>query len=124
MQPIADPVAGNRLLSQYLHDVKIDIEGSTDLFYQINRRRCSTSDVPDLFVNRLSKWSLSTTGLLSLGGAPEEITIQARQFACRLELDINTVAEFPEELPHSRLSDLFDEFVRLSNEIAQEGDIP
>jgi hypothetical protein len=44
-------------------------------------------------------------------------------YIVRLELDINTSADFQEELPSDRLNDIFDELAKLGMEIAEKGDI-
>ena len=45
-------------------------------------------------------------------------------FSCRLELDINTSADYKNDLPVDKLTDVFLELVDLAKEIALEGDIP
>jgi hypothetical protein len=41
-----------------------------------------------------------------------------------LEMDINTIAEYKDVLPHEQLLSIFDELVEMGIEIAREGDIP
>jgi hypothetical protein len=47
-----------------------------------------------------------------------------KDFACRLELDINTVPDFQGELPRESFGQLLGELTELGQEIAQKGDIP
>jgi hypothetical protein len=54
------------------------------------------------------------------GGATRAIGQDA---ACRLELDINTAADFTGVLPAPRLEVLLHELTDLGREIAQRGDI-
>lgn len=104
--------------------VALEPEGVSDFLYQINRRRPSRSDVPGLYMNRLTKWSAIQ---LTLGVSVSDQAYELPGltfFGSRLELDMNTVPEFPGTLPTHRLSTIFDELVDLGKEIATHGDIP
>jgi hypothetical protein len=111
-------------LSEYLPDIKIDPNGSFDFTYQINRPRTSQF-IPDLRINRLTKWSalkLSRGVVLPSGKA---ISIpDMDQYYCRLEVDINTTAEHEGFIAPDELPKLFQELVDLGKEIAENGDIP
>jgi hypothetical protein len=61
---------------------------------------------------------------MQLASVPIEHSVSPRYFACRLELDINTLPEFQGELERAQLSSLFHELVDLAVEIANQGDIP
>lgn len=124
--PVNDKQEGYRRLNSYLSKMELDPEGSSDFLYQINRPR-SSKTISNLTINRLAKWSvaLRTVGQISILGlrmqymatAPETISI-------RLELDINTAAEFKDELTPSQFPSLFQELVKLGEEISTKGDIP
>lgn len=119
--------AGDRQISAYLPSVQLDLEGSSDLLYQINRPRDSSSGVPDLRINRLSKWSVATMKSVAFSmraASVEYISARGEHFACRLELDINTSQYFQGELAREQLPQVFQELVDLGKEIAREGDIP
>ena len=62
---------GNEAMNQLLPSVQVDAAGSTDFFYQINRRRRSAA-VTSMLVNRLTKWSVIQGGTIdvSAGGTP------------------------------------------------------
>lgn len=122
--PIDSRAAGYRQLSGYLPSVKLDPEGSSDFAYQINRARNSTSIIHGLKVNRLSKWSVAKVQRMAFS-VGEELSVSKGQelFACHLDLDINTAAEFPGPLPKNQLELVFQELVDLAKEIASEGDI-
>jgi hypothetical protein len=45
------------------------------------------------------------------------------QIAVRLDLDINTTADFSSELPSEQLPKIFRELIELGREIAREGDV-
>lgn len=125
--PVDSRVAGYRQLSVYLPSIKLDHEGSSDFFYQINRIRNSTSKSDGFKINRLSKWSVSAVQRMDFSiGKEIDLSVTKRQayYACRLDLDINTAAEFPGPLPKKQLSLIFQELVDLAKEIALEGDVP
>lgn len=126
IQPVDTKEEGYRRLSSYLHNVRVEPELSSDLLYQINRRRPSRTGIPNLQINRLSKWSVALTVRRSIMAGPGGVSIAASEpvHACRLELDINTIPEYIGPLPSERRGELVDEFVDLSIEIAREGDIP
>lgn len=115
-----------RLLSSYLN-FDLDPEGSSDFAYQINRSR-SSGRVEGLRINRFARWSsvYLVRGSLSVG---ESVAFISRSpvvgsHRCRLEMDINTSADWSGTLPEEALRELYAELVRLGLEIAREGDIP
>lgn len=125
--PVANRVEGYRLLSQYLHDVvRIDAERSSDLLYQINRRRHSRSGVADLEINRLSKWSVAEMRILAQAfSAPGvEARLLHPMSACRAELDINTAPEYRRGFASPVSAEIFEELVALAREILETGDRP
>ena len=110
-------------LSALLHHVTIDIENSTDFFYQINRPIQSTVD-SDLIINRLSKWSsarIMGLGLL-VGEKPAVIQGTRDHVASRLELDINTSQYNKNTFSKEKLTLLLQELNKLGDEISTEGD--
>ena len=117
-------------LTRYLGNLTIDPDNSFDLFYQINRRRTS-GVIPQLTVNRLSKWSVMTQSTGSvvvqqpIQGVPQT-SLSApvtQQLASSLELDINTVPVDEQRFEQSQLYKLFSELVDWGREIAEVGDI-
>ncbi|MCH9035848.1 MAG: hypothetical protein IH860_00825 [Chloroflexi bacterium] len=125
--PVKDHLSGYRRLAQFLPDLKIDADGSSDLLYQINRPRKSGTDISGLIINRLSKWSVSRGTLLRISlepGATSTISRGTFRFACRAELDINTAADFDGDFSRESLPFVFDELTRLGKEISVKGDIP
>ena len=126
LQAAPDRRASYLQIMKYLHVVTLDPERSSDFLLQINHPR--PSRVLDVEINRLMKWSAVRLGRLSfrVGGrssAPMGITPVAEQYACRLELDINTSPEYDAELPRDRRHDLLSELVELGSEIAAKGDV-
>ena len=123
--PVVDRIAGYKMLTQFLPDFPIDVENSVDFLYQINRPRMSTN-IDGLRINRLMKWAVVRLGLIRFAVGPDGRTLSTNlphQFACRLELDINTVAEILGDLPRESLYAIFEEMVRLGKEISMHGDI-
>ena len=116
----------NATLSRLLPSVSLDPEGVSDFLYRVNRRRRLTSHDGGL-ANRLSTWSTIqdvSVGVAVSGDSPPQLTYQAGHFACRLELDINTVATPTTALSASEATAVFDELVSLGVEIAEQGDKP
>ncbi len=110
-------------LSSLLHHVTIDIENSTDFFYQINRPIQSTVE-PNLIINRLSKWSaIHAMGLGLLVGEKSEV-IQGNRgyFASRLELDVNTHQSNKKIFSKEKLILLLRELSNFADQISTEGD--
>lgn len=128
IQPVNDPRFGYMKISEYLPNVQIDPDNSSDFFYQINRPRDSAK-IPGLRINRLTKWSVITTGTANInlalqGKTKARVISDHESHFCRAELDINTAADFQGELRSSELVTIFEELIDLSKEIAEEGDIP
>ena len=118
-------VTGNETMSQLLPDVHLNAAEVLDFFYQVNRRRKSTS-VNGEWINRLSKWSVIQGGAIGfvIGGAQGlQLSPTPDFFACRLELDVNTVGPQNHPIPKARNEALFEELASLAAEIAAKGDI-
>ncbi|MHC4135088.1 MAG: hypothetical protein ACYS0K_08895 [Planctomycetota bacterium] len=124
--PIANAEEGLRLLDGYLSSVQIDPKGSSDFLYRINRQREAKAGPAGLRINRLTKWSVVRFALASIMLSAGKATSQVEppSYACRLELDINTVPEFKGELSPDALLGLFEELVDLGREIISKGDVP
>lgn len=112
------------MITRLLNRHRLDIAGASDFHFQINRRRPSRSDTPNLNINRLVKWSAVRMYTVALEMGPEVTRTRAtaESFACATELDMNTDANYG-ELPPERLTDIFRELVDLGREIAEQGDI-
>jgi hypothetical protein len=125
--PVNSREDGYQTLAPYLKSVKLDPKGSSDFLYQINRTRLSsTIGIPGFSINRLTRWSVSKSTPMQLEISQEKISTIAGgdQHSCRLELDINTMAQHNRELPQDRMASLFKELVDLGMEIVGNGDIP
>lgn len=122
---VADQEAGNRLFSNYLPHIELDNDNIRDFGYQSNRRRQTTTGIPGLYINRLAKWSVLQVQprLVELPHGTASIEVPEHD-ACRLELDMNTSAEFKEEITREKLPALFQELAELGKQIVEEGDVP
>ena len=116
---------GNEMIGRMLPDVRLDAEGSSDFFYQINRQRRSLS-TSGVLINRLSKWSVVQGGsvdLVASGGIGVQVSRGQEFYGCRLELDVNTIGPRNHPIPMGKIADLFQELTGLGKEIANKGDI-
>ncbi len=130
LQPVADRMSGYRKLQPYLcRYLKIDEVGSSDLIYNINRRRPSRSGVEGLQLNRLMKWmvrvSRSVSVTLSLSGneARRRQAVGPAHLECCLELDLNTAPDYAGELSPQQQRAVLNELREAALEIAEKGDI-
>ncbi len=116
--PVESRDVGYRTVLSLTH-LKQDIFDATDLLFQINRPRQSSTGIPNLRINRLSTWSVARLQRLQLqlGSAPRT-ALSSDQYACRLQLDINTSPEEVTELNSDQMGIVFDELVKLALEIS------
>jgi hypothetical protein len=125
--PVPDRQSGYKRLQTYLPCVTIDPEGSRDLLYRINRPRMSGTGIKDLAINRLTTWSVSTITFKAFtitGGQPSTVTSGSGAFFCRIDLDINTAAEFSGGFVPDQLEKALNELVGFGIEIIEKGDVP
>ncbi len=126
-RPAQNRADGYREIATYLNNnVKLDPEGSSDFSYQINRPRKLTGE-PQIKVNRLSKWSVGQVQFTQIAvnpGMSPYVTTGEPVLSLRLELDINTDADYQGDLPQENLTDLFHRLTGEAIEIADKGDVP
>ncbi len=130
LRPTEDGITGYQMLDRLLPKVDIDVEHSSDFFYQINRPRLAKFD--DAFsckINRLSKWS--TAAVVShtftfaggrSGSAAPSVAASVRHY-CRAELDLSTDPEVG-ELPSQNLELVWTRLLEYAEEVLLNGDIP
>jgi hypothetical protein len=121
--PIDEASAARQQLLAYLPLNPQDFENAQEFAYQINRPRNSTSDISELIINRLSKWSVISWRTIQLVPKANNYSDESC-FTCCLEVDINTAPEYQGDLAKEKLPQIFKELVDLGQEIAREGDIP
>lgn len=116
---------GYHRLGPFLPNLEIDPKRSFDFLYQINKPRQAVTTIPGLSINRLSKWSvMKVIFIKALVEGDKGSASTVENYACRLELDINTFSDFKGPLPKSELLRLFQEFTDLAVEISNNGDQP
>lgn len=118
---VPDLPSGHKAISQFL-PIKLEESNVSDFFYQINRPRKSRSEL--MHINRLTRWAVAQGGTVSFAIGPNAVipSYSGAQYACRLELDINTQSD--RTVPIDDKISLFEEMVEYGVEIAQSGDIP
>ena len=124
MFEVSNPFEANESLFALLPSVNFGSEDVSDFVLRINRRR-SLSSVEGGLANRLSTWSVvqgGSVGVAVSGDGPPQLFQQSGHFACRLELDINTVSTFAVPLGGGEAVKVFRELVDLGREIAEQGD--
>jgi hypothetical protein len=120
--PESDRRSAYLRLPDYL-PLRIDPE-STDFSFQINLPSGSRTGIDGLRINRLSRWAimgLANVALRLEAGAVSAASSQFLNHALRLEMDINTPAEFRRALPRERLIEIYRELVALGRDIIAEG---
>jgi hypothetical protein len=125
-QPVENRKSGYERLSKYLSEsVRLDPDSSSDFIYQINRPRKSKLKIPDLSINRLTRWSVQKYRLVGIAIESESKTIYEGQenFTCRLELDINTIPNSATNFDVDKYKNIFKELTNLGIEISEKGDI-
>jgi len=122
--PVSDHDEAYRRLGDMLNgSVRIDPQGSSEFLYRINRPRSSRTGVPDLRINRLSTWIAIKMSVLA-GSTPATASLLGERYACRADLDINTVPTFKGTLSSSQLIEVSHELRDLAAEIVDKGDVP
>lgn len=104
------------LLGELLHSVSVEPEVTSDFLYQINRPVKSRA-VPDLSLNRLTKWGWLQLRFVRIGvvanDAAQGATTTYGSFVS-LECDHNTVQDWPEPLHRDTLAAIYEELVELA----------
>ena len=125
MQVVDDRTAGLRALRCYLSSVQIDPENTYDFLHRINRRRPSAI-IDGLYLNRLCTWTVlqRVRAVMQLDPARGVSRSDPRRMftGLNLEMDINTPADYREELPPGALADLENELLDSALKIARIGD--
>src|SRR5436190_1193852 len=57
-QPTEDRHSGYVQIAKYLPSIRLDVDGSSDFLFQINRPRPSRVGIENLLINRLARWSV------------------------------------------------------------------
>lgn len=122
VHPVADRKEAYAFLRDCIATTKFDLQEAEDFLYQVNRPRVS-SRVPELRVNRLSKWTAVREQIQYVDADTGQVARRLLGTTAQLETDINTDAERRTSLPQGALVGLLEELVSLSDEIADRGDV-
>jgi len=124
-QPVPDRKTGYQTIRSYVSYVDLDIEGSSDFLYQINRPRPSQSGIAGLDINRLCVWSVARWQVALMQGPLQQMSLteSTEGYGVQLQLDINTDPHYGDVLPQDHLVAIFSELVDLGEEIAHRGDV-
>jgi hypothetical protein len=119
ISPTPDRKSGYQELRQFIDGVP-DTLDATDFQYQVNRPRPSAAHVDDLQVNRLSRWSVGGYTFIAIGpgSQPSE---SALHHYLRLELDINTSADFQGIIPRNAAEIVMGDLFSGAKEICEHG---
>lgn len=115
---------GYTRLGQFLPTYQFE-DGLSDFMLQVNHRRTSTTQ-HGIDMNRLSKWSVQVSQSMVFGVTGSGLQTlqhgQEQRYACRCELDINSV---PEHVlpPSADLQALLTECTELGSELGEKGPI-
>jgi hypothetical protein len=126
VSPTTDRETGYRELAQFIDGVP-NTPDARDFQYQVNRPRESRAGVDGLQVNRLSKWSVGWGQLVGFrfDGPPSQnnanITLGTSASHLRLELDINTSADFQGCIPRNAIQNVLNDLLAGANEIIEHG---
>ncbi|HZD55590.1 MAG TPA: hypothetical protein VE136_02610 [Anaerolineales bacterium] len=125
LSPVENEIDGFSRLSEYIQSLDIDPHNVSDLMYQINRWRVSKTGNPGIKLNRLNKWSVSVHQVVGfqLGGVRLNPLLGERNFAIKLELDINTDQSNENSISKDRYRPILNELIELAVEIVEEGDV-
>lgn len=111
-----------RILMPLLPGIEFDPQNDSDIFWQINRPRPS-STIEGLVINRLSKWQIVQGRQLMVEEGNSPVPIGPTREIVRVELDISTNAEHEGSLARDSLPQLIDEMATAAHEFLEKGDI-
>lgn len=127
MQPAESKEASYAELGKLVPQMRDYLGGASDFVYQINRPRRSRV-FPEMMLNRLTRWSsVSLTGVQVFVALTPEGQVTRRPerpiLATRVEMDVNTAADWPTPIPRDVREPLLRELLGLSLEIVSRGDV-
>lgn len=120
--PVDDEVKGYKILNDFLPSVTLKYKEPSDFLFQNNRIRKSETDIENLKINRLSKWSVTRFRSFLISAQADTAFNYMDTFACNLDLDINTL-KLDNPIPDDSYYRVFNELVDLGLEIAEKGDV-
>lgn len=131
IMPVENRQSGIELVSRrFLSRLNLEPRGVEEFLYLINRPRGTRTDIPNLRINRLSKWAVAVYQRMRVAvpAAPSQmespVTFGDVTYGGNLELDMSTSESFSGELPRDHVIPLLEELIAFGLEIALKGDIP
>ncbi|MCH8837219.1 MAG: hypothetical protein IIA60_05370 [Candidatus Marinimicrobia bacterium] len=118
--PVASLEEGYTSLQGLIPSLRIDPSASTEFEYSTNRPIEISVNDEQIQINRLSKWSMKNYKVISID--PSGTQHAARQYLCRLELDINSSQDRAGALPRQEIPKLFHQLVDLGKQISEHGE--
>lgn len=119
IRPTSTRETGYAELAQYIDGVPTSSD-ATEFQYQINRPRPSRV-LPDLLINRLSRWSVANYVSLTFDPTVQQHLIPPQRLHVRLELDISTAAGRADSIPADRIPNLLEDLLNGAREISENG---
>ena|SRR2546422_285084 len=121
--PVESRRDGYNKLRPLLPNLNMDLEASTDLLYRINRPRPSNASIGGLRLNRLATWTVEESQILAIEPtSPQTVASGKPTYACRVELDVNTMPEFKGTFDPSQSVKIIEECLTLASELIEKGD--
>lgn len=119
ISPISDRETGYRALTHFVDGVPTAPD-ATDFLYQVNRPRALRVGIDGLEMNRLSRWSVGAYKMVTMNAAGHPIE-SALVSHLRLELDVNTSADFQGVLPREKIGNVINDLFDGAKEISEQG---
>jgi hypothetical protein len=121
LAPADSTTAAYQILKDNLTSVIVEPGKMQDLMFRVNWRAESVC-MPERYLNRLTTWGAVTTKTQAgPAGTFPTVQVDERHYAYR-EIDVNTPAEHPEELPSDQLVPIFDELLEIVLSTAKGGE--
>jgi len=120
--PAESPTSAYEILKDNLTSVTVQPGKMRDLWFRVNWP-VSSDLTEEKYLNRLTTWASMT--VLARAGAPGgAITTMIEKFYAYREIDVNSPAEHPNELPADQMVPIFDEICRVILATAETGERP
>ena len=123
VKQISDMRRGYKDLMRFLPNLKLNPDDISDLIFQVNRRKKSTS-ASDIMINRIGRWSIVQVKNIGVtvdaSGTPIS-SLNQEHYACKLDLDMNTVHS-SDDITRSNIYPIFKELITYGCTIANKGD--
>jgi hypothetical protein len=123
--PVDTRREGYQILSEIAPSIQFNLEDEiSDFMFQINRPKLSKV-INSRKINRLMKWSVGLFQGFTVTISPNSTQEDMNQYACRVELDINAATSIGTQvaLDSTQIPAIFEEFVKMVDDIALKGEL-